>query len=100
MHTPEMRKKVEGRLIQTRFIEIHQFFRKIKVGYEVWQKRNETDFLFTKVFYFFKHQCYPLQNSSLEQLHTDGDVPTFDSSAGSLQPVWFPACPLHSLDVF
>ena len=37
------------------------------------QKSNETDFSFTKVF-FFKHQCYPLQNSSLGQLHTDGDV--------------------------
>ena len=37
--------------------------------YEVWQKSNETDFLFFKVFIFFKHQCYPLQNSSLGQLH-------------------------------
>ena len=30
-----------------------------KFIYEVWQKINETDFLFTKVFTFFKHQCYP-----------------------------------------
>ena len=64
----------------------------------MWQKSNETDFLFTKVFIFFKHQCWPLQNSSLGQLHIDGDdVPTFGSSAGSLQPVWSSACPLHSL---
>ena len=27
----------------------------------MWQKSNETDFLFTKVFIFFKHQCYPLK---------------------------------------
>jgi hypothetical protein len=46
---------------------------------------NETDFLLTKVFIFFKHQCYPLQNSSLGQLHTDGDVVlTLASSAISL----------------
>jgi hypothetical protein len=58
-------------------------------SYEVRQKSNETDFLFTKVFTFFKHQCYPLQNSSLGQLHTNRDiVPTFGSSTGSLQPVW------------
>ena len=45
--------------------------------YEVWQKSNETDFLFTKVFIFFKHQ-YQFQNSFLGQLHTNGDVvPTF-----------------------
>jgi hypothetical protein len=52
--------------------------------YEVKQKSNEADFLFTKVFIFFKHQCYPHQNSSLWQLHTDGDVaPISGSSAGS-----------------
>ena len=57
--------------------------------YEMWQKTNETDFLITKVFTLFKHQCYPLQNSSLGQLHTNGDnIPTFGSSAGSLQLVW------------
>jgi hypothetical protein len=29
--------------------------------YEVWQKSNETDFLFIKIcIYFFKHHCYPL----------------------------------------
>ena len=37
----------------------------------------------------YKRQCYPLQNSSLGQLHTVGDVvPTFGSSAKSLQTVW------------
>ena len=66
----------------------------------MWQKSNETNFLFTKVFIFFKHQCYPLQNSYLGQLHTEGDVPTFGSSAGSLQPVWVSACPLYSLGCF
>ena len=54
-------------------------------------------FLFTKVFIFFKCQCYPLQNSSLGELHSDGEVvPTFGSSSGSLQPVWFSGCPLHA----
>ena len=48
---------------------------------------------------FFKHQCYPLQNSSLGQLHTDLDViPTSSSIAGSLQPVWYSECPLHSFE--
>ena len=52
-------------------------------------------------FLFFKHQCSPLQNSFFGQLHTDGDiVPTFGSSARSLQPVWFSACPLHSFGSF
>ena len=64
--------------------------------YEVWQKSNETDFLFIKVLIVFKHQCYSLQNSSLGQLHTDGDVVlTFGSSVGILQPVWSSACPLR-----
>ena len=68
--------------------------------YEVWQKSNETDFLLTKVFIFFNHQCYLLQNSSLGQLHTDGDVvSTFGSSAGS-QPVWPSTCSLHSFGYF
>ena len=39
-------------------------------------------FLFTKVFNFFKYQCFPLHNSSLGQLHNNGDiVSTFGSSA-------------------
>ena len=71
------------------------------VGYEVWQKSKETYFWFTKVFIYFKHQCYLLQNSSLGQLHTDRDVfPAFGSSAGNLQPVWSSACLLHSFGCF
>ena len=42
--------------------------------YKVCKLSNETDFLFTKVFIFFKHKCYPLQNCSLGQLHTNGDI--------------------------
>ena len=86
-------------------------------AYDVFKLSNETDFLFTKVFIFFKHQCHPLQNGSLGQLHTNGDiVPTYGSSAGSLQLVWSSAslgfvicivlylrsdhcCPMHS-DLF
>ena len=49
----------------------------------MWQKSNETVLFFTKVFIF------SLQNNSLGQLHTNGDiVPTFGSRAGSLQLVW------------
>ena len=48
-------------------------------------------FYLPKFLLYIKHQCYPLQNSSLE--HIDGDVvPTFGSSAGSLQLVWSSAC--------
>ena len=65
--------------------------------YKVWKLSNETGFLITKVFIFFKHQCYPLQNSFFEQLHTNKDiVSTFGSSAGSLQLVWYSACLLQS----
>ena len=64
--------------------------------YEMWQISNKTDILFTKVF-FFKHQYYPLQNSSLGQLNTDGDiVPTFDGSVASLQPLWSSSCLLYA----
>jgi len=42
--------------------------------YEVWQKSNETDFLLTMNFILFTNQGYPLQNSSLGQLHSDGGV--------------------------
>jgi hypothetical protein len=42
-------------------------------------------FYFPVFILFFKHQCYPLQNSSFGQLHTDENVVlTFASSAGSL----------------
>ena len=63
--------------------------------YEVCQS-NETHFLFTKVFIFFKDQCYLFQNNFLGRLHTDGDVPTYGSSAVSLQPEWPSAYSLHS----
>ena len=43
-------------------------------NYVVWQKSNETDFLLTVNFILFTDQGYPLQNSSLGQLHSDGGV--------------------------
>ena len=39
------------------------------IKHELWPK-NETDLLFTKVFIYFKHQCYPLQNSSYTPMET------------------------------
>ena len=42
--------------------------------YVVWQKSNETDFFLTMNFILFTKQGYPLQNSSLGQLHSDGAV--------------------------
>ena len=58
-------------------------------------------FYLPKFLFIFKHQCYPLQNSSLGQVRTDRNfVPTLGSSAGSLQPVWSPACQLHSFECF
>ena len=42
--------------------------------YVVWQKSNETHFLLTMNFILFTNQGYPLQNSSLGQLHSDGGV--------------------------
>lgn len=50
------------------------------------QKSNDTNFLLSKVYISFEHQCYDLQSSSFWQLRTNEDVPTFFSSAGSLQP--------------
>ena len=44
-------------------------------------RRVMTLIFYLPMFLFFKPQCYPLQNSSLGQLHTDGDVaPTFAKS--------------------
>ena len=43
-------------------------------NYVVWQKSNETDFLLTMNFILFTNKGYPLQNSSLGQLHSDGGV--------------------------
>ena len=46
--------------------------------YVVWQKSNETDFLLTMNFILFTNQGYPLQNSSLGQLHSNGALfPSF-----------------------
>jgi len=51
----------------------------------VWQKSNKTDFLLTMNFTLFTNQDYPLQNSSLGQLHSDrGVVFIVHSSAGRL----------------
>ena len=53
--------------------------------YVVWQKSNETDFLLIMNFILFTNQGYPLQNSSLGQLHSDGGVVYIvRSSAGRL----------------
>jgi len=54
----------------------------------VWQKSNETDFLLTMNFILFTNQGYPLQNSSLGQLHSDG------GSAGRLLLEYLSACRL------
>ena len=51
----------------------------------MWQKSNETDLLLTTNFILFTNQGYPLQNSSLGQLHSDGGVVSIvRSSAGRL----------------
>jgi len=60
--------------------------------YVVWQKSNETDFILTMNLILFTNQCYPLQNNSLEQLHSDGGVDSFvRSSAGRLLLVYLSA---------
>ena len=57
-----------------------------------WQKSNETDFLLTMHFILFTNQGYPLQNSSLWQLHSDGGVVAIvRSSAGRLLLVYLSA---------
>ena len=61
-------------------------------SYVVWQKSNETDFLLTMNFILFTNQGYPLQNSSLGQLHSDGGlVSIVRSSAGRLLLVYLSA---------
>jgi len=51
--------------------------------YVVWQKSNETDFLLTMNFILFTNQGYPLRNSALEQVHSDGGIVSIVcSSAG------------------
>ena len=59
----------------------------------VWEKSNETDFLLTMNFILFTNQGYPLQNSSLWQLHSDGGVVSIvRSSAGRLLLEYLSAC--------
>ena len=77
-------------------ISIGTSFNSYSSIYKVFQKAMRLIFYLPK-FLFFKYQCYPLRNSSLGQLNTDRDVvPTFGSSAGSLQLVWSSACLLKS----
>ena len=68
--------------------------------YVVWQKSNETDFLLTMKFILFTNQGYPLQNSSLWQLHSDrGVVSIVRSSAGRLLLVYLSARGYALLDI-
>jgi len=63
----------------------------------VWQKSNETDFLLTMNFILFTNQGYPLQNSSIGQLHSDGGVVSIvRSSAGRLLLEYLSPRRLHS----
>jgi len=75
--------------------EVKQF--KNLFPYVVWQKSNETDFLLTMNFVIFTNQGYPLQNSSLGQLHSDGGVVSIvRSGAGKLLLVYLSARQLRS----
>ena len=63
----------------------------------VWQKSKETDFLLTMKFILFTNQGYPLQNSSLGQLHSDGGVVSIvRSSVGRVLLVYLSARRLRS----
>ena len=62
----------------------------------VWQKSNETDFLLTMNFILFTNQGYPLQNSSLGHLNSDGDISIFRSNVGRLLFVYLSARRLRS----
>jgi len=63
----------------------------------VWQKSNETDFLLTMNFILFTNPGYPLQNSSLGQLHSNGGVVSIvHSSAGRLPLEYLSARRLRS----
>ena len=67
----------------------------------MWQKSNETDFLLTMNFILFTNQGYPLQNSPLGQLHSDGGVvSTVRSSEGRLLLVYLSARRLRSSGYF
>ena len=61
------------------------------------RKSNETDLLLTMNYILFTNQGYPLQYSSLLQLHSDGGVVSFvRSSAGRLLLVYLSARRLRS----
>ena len=63
----------------------------------VWQKSKKTDFLLTMNFILFTNQDYPLQSSSLGQLHSDGGIFSIvRSSAGRLLLVYLSARRLRS----
>ena len=65
----------------------------------MWQKSNET-FSFNHEMYSFTNQGYPLQNSSLGQLHNDGGVVSIvRSSAGRLLLVYLSALGYAPLDI-
>jgi len=65
--------------------------------YVVWQKSSDTGFLLTMNFILFTNKGYPLQNSSLGQLHSDGGVVSIvRSSAGRLLLVYLSARRLRS----
>ena len=67
------------------------------VTYVVCHKSNETDFLLTMNFILFKNHFFPLQNSSLGQLHSDGGVVSIvRSSVGKLLLVYLSARRLRS----
>ena len=68
-----------------------------QLTYVVWQKSNETNFLLTRNFILFTKQGYPLQNSSLGQLHSDGGIVSIvRSSARRLLLVYLSARRLRS----
>ena len=63
----------------------------------MWHKSIETDFLLTTNFILFTNQGYPLPNSSLGQLHSDGGVVSIvRSSAGRRLLVYLSARRLRS----
>jgi len=63
----------------------------------MWHRSNETDFLLTMNFIIFTNQSYPLQNSTLGQLHSDGGVVSIiRSSAGRLLLVYLSSRRLRS----
>ena len=70
------------------------------LAYVVWQKSKENDFILTMNFILFTNQGYPLQNSSLGQLHSDGGVVSIGrSSAGRLLLVYFQLVGYALLDI-